>query len=202
VQRLEIAVGLWSASVDQRVARAEPLHGRPESRLGNSPPLSESTRSSRQPAAERSLATRRASLEVCSPVGWPDGQRRSSETLAEVPSRQDATVTRSGRRPPASCAAVLQHLCPRVGLRAPDQSDLLQRVEAEAGSSLAGLISMAIWPSWSRVRSSTCPSCGCPRVAASRKPSSPRRVTLTGPFQGPAMRISSSSPSCRRPGSP
>jgi hypothetical protein len=201
VQRLEIAVGLWSASVDQRVARAEPLHGRPESRLRNSPPLSESTRSSRQPAAERSLATRRASLEVCSPVGWPDGQRRSSETLAEVPSRQDATVTRSGRRPLASCAAVLQHLCPRVGLRAPDQSDLLQRGEAEAGSSLAGLNlhgDLAVLVSRPELDLSELrvPVCGSEPETLLPSTGDP------GPSKGPAMRISSSSPSCRRPGSP
>ena len=79
VQRFDVAVGLWAAGVDAGVAGAEALERCWGSRgLRNSLPLSESTRSSCQPAAFSSAATRAASLLVCGAVGLPCLQMTSS----------------------------------------------------------------------------------------------------------------------------
>lgn len=67
VQRLDVAVGLRATGVDAGVARLQPA-----GRLGEvALELIAGNRSSRQPASRRSLATRRANLEVCLALGVP-----------------------------------------------------------------------------------------------------------------------------------
>ena len=83
VQRFDVAVGLRAAGVDAAVARAEALERVGEGGPRNSLPLSVSTRSSLQPAALSSRATRRASLLVCRAVGLPVGQITSSAQAKE-----------------------------------------------------------------------------------------------------------------------
>jgi hypothetical protein len=81
VQTLDVAVCLCP----ERIWLCSTAAGRREanSRRPNSLPLSESTRSSRQPARWRSRAIRRASAEVCSTVGPAGGQTTRSAQANE-----------------------------------------------------------------------------------------------------------------------
>jgi hypothetical protein len=83
VERFDRAVRLRSAGPDQGVADAELGKGGAKSSERNSLPLSESIRSSRQPASASSAQTRRASFEVWAPVGLPCGQVTSSAQANE-----------------------------------------------------------------------------------------------------------------------
>ena len=83
VERFDIAVGLRASRVDALWRALRRSSVALNLRLRNSLPLSESIRSSRQPAAFRSLATRRASFEVWSAVGLWLGQTTSSAQANE-----------------------------------------------------------------------------------------------------------------------